>query len=500
MIVQKDTASDTGDRIILRVFAKGTFKLDSAAHLGSGEEGTTDMMLLLDTNGLPIIPGTSIAGAGRSYLAKRMFPWDKYIDQKRWDDLKLFGYKKGGHLTQSPLYVSDATVVDDTVSIAIRDGVRLDRKIGVADDKAKFDYEVIEAGTEFKINLQLTIRESDPKDELTQQFYALLEGFKKGEIRLGKRTSRGLGRGTVNEWEIAQLDMSQEKDILAWLKDEIDESLWKKKDSSYESTLKDLRSFFKITADFNLRSSMMIRQNLIDSKDMDKDLDVDMIHLCSKGSPLAPGSSLAGALRTQVELIASTLWDSAEEVSLVLNEMFGPVHSEDKPSDLWKSRLTVEETFIENGKPAKKERVAIDRFTGGSLEHAKFNEAPVEGESKDKKAKLRLTITLENPQDCEIGLLLLTLKDLWFGRCGIGGEASLGRGLLEGTRAKLLLKRYNETTGETNLQEWKLNDQFNLSDEEKAQQLKKFVKTAQNKPEQAYNAKYSRRSKEKEKR
>jgi hypothetical protein len=45
----------------------------------------------------------------------------------------------------------------------------------------------------------------------------------------------------------------------------------------------------------------------------------------------------------------------------------------------------------------------------------------------------------EEPIEPEIGLLLLTLKDLWTGDLPLGGESSVGRGRLRGLRAELSL-------------------------------------------------------------
>ena len=40
-------------------------------------------------------------------------------------------------------------------------------------------------------------------------------------------------------------------------------------------------------------------------------------------------------------------------------------------------------------------------------------------------------------QDWEVGLCLLLLKDLWLGRTALGGEKSIGRGLLTGLGARI---------------------------------------------------------------
>jgi hypothetical protein len=123
------------------------------------------------------------------------------------------------------------------------------------------------------------------------------------------------------------------------------------------------------------------------------------------------------------------------------------------------------------------------------LDRAKFNEAPwVSGE---RGATLRLDITLENPIDFEIGLLLLALKDFWLGRANLGGEASLGRGRLRGERALLTLRHCGG-----NHQRWLLQQgqggQISCGKGDK-DSLEKFVEAAKDCPKE-YNPIISRRS------
>lgn len=74
-------------------------------------------------------------------------------------------------------------------------------------------------------------------------------------------------------------------------------------------------------------------------------------------------------------------------------------------------------------------RVSIDRFTGGTRDGALFNEQPLFG---GRQSLVTVDLQLANPQEYEIGLLLLLLKDLWTGDLPLGGEISTGRGRLGG--------------------------------------------------------------------
>ena len=174
-----------------------------------------------------------------------------------------------------------------------------------------------------------------------------------------------------------------------------------------------------------------------------------MTHLHSNGKPVIPGTSFAGAFRHRANLIADAIgWDNGCKDEDFVCEMFGPIHEQDKNiqqtehTDLWASRVTIEEHIVKNVKPQWQDRVAIDRFTGGSLQSALFNQKPVYPCPIKAKTEtnVRLRLTLEEPEKAEIGLLLLTLRDFWYGHAALGGETSNGQGTLQGITAKLKFK------------------------------------------------------------
>ena len=464
------TTKHADDVVVRRLYARGTWKLHSVAHFGGDETGIADMCLLKDTEGKPFIPGASIAGAVRSFLAKQRLSWTEYRKgfTAEPDELKRFfgGAEKANTVEDSDpmsaLTVADAYCVPNRGTTSIRDGVRVHAKSGSATDKAKFDLEVAERGTEFVLNLECIIYEGDRNYDLTALFLAILHGFQNGNIHLGARTRRGYGRGKVASWEIRDLQMKNPKDVLAWLRDDP----W----SCCQSNLipralpSDKREYFRIEADFELRTSLLIRSS---SADPNAPNEVpDMTHLHSNGKPVVPGTSFAGAFRHRAALIANILnWSKQPKDKDAVCEMFGPVHEQDQPTnqqkELWASRVWIEERLVKRVKLQWQDRVAIDRFTGGSLDGALFNEKPAYPLSLEELANkrtgpnLRLRLTLEEPDEAEIGLLLLTLRDFWHGHAALGGETSNGRGTLQGIKARFKFK--NATSSSTEV--WKVLDQ-----------------------------------------
>ena len=448
------------DAVVRQLYARGKWKLDSVAYFGGDETGIADMCLLKDPNGRPFIPGASIAGAARCHLAKQLMTWADYsdkvgIDKEPPELKKLFG-GAGDQDSMSALIVADAVCVSKEAKTFIRDGVRIVHESGIAADGEKFDVEVVERGTEFELEFVCIIRKEDKQSELVELFLALLHGFKQGDIQLGARTRRGYGRGQVDNWDVRDLRMDNKQHVMAWLSGDV----WSTDQGEIKLPSnplpKDQRRFFRIEADFQLRTSLLIRSSSAEPK------DPDMVHLHSNGKPVIPGTSFAGAFRHRANLIADAIgWDNGCKDEDFVCEMFGPIHEQDKNiqqtehTDLWASRVTIEEHIVKNVKPQWQDRVAIDRFTGGSLQSALFNEKPVYPcrINSEPETNVRLRLTLEEPEKAEIGLLLLTLRDFWYGHAALGGETSNGRGTLQGITAELI---YKDGPNPENIDEWKL--------------------------------------------
>ena len=431
----KTATSVAEDAVVRRLYARGRWKLGSVAHFGGDETGIADMCLLRDADGHPFIPAASIAGAARSFLARQSLPWSQYKDKAGLacepPELKrLFGGADKED-SMSALIVADAACACEKATASIRDGVRVNTQSGSAAAGAKFDVEVVERGTEFELCLECVIRHEDDNTELEKSFLALLHGFQQGDIRLGARTRRGYGRGKVVSWEIRDLQMDDPEDVMAWLRG----SVWSRPTSKKtpRPLPSDQRQYFRVEADFILRTSLLIRSSPADPK------APDMVHLHSAEEPVVPGTSFAGAFRHRASLIAATIGWSEDAVS----EMFGPIHKQGRDDtqqeSLWASRVWIEERLVKHVESRWQNRVAIDRFTGGSLQNALFNEEPIF--PKKPTPHLRLMLTLEEPDDAEIGLLFLTLRDFWHSHAALGGETSNGRGTLQGVKADLQLKR-----------------------------------------------------------
>jgi CRISPR/Cas system CSM-associated protein Csm3 (group 7 of RAMP superfamily) len=446
--------------ITKRIIIIGELELLSPTHLGNGDaEGLTDLPLLADDGSehlLPLLTGASIAGALRNYVRvhEKGFYNAEEPHERNSLAVRLFGMVKGD--TDDQTKQSDQggeqskLIVDDArgklpISPEIRDGVRIDGATRTAEDKFKYDLELLPAGTTFPLCFELLIGAQDDEAQLKQALALALHGLESGAISIGARKSRGFGRCVVREWTATTYSLcNSHADLLAWLAADhaewgfrlADDAIRVGKATDVLIALPEdsgKRHVFTITADFALESPLLIR-----SEDplTDDDNQPDFAHMRdSNGRSIIPGTSLAGALRARATRILNTVRPDISQN--MIDSLFGKDMLRDSHNPTT-SRLIVEEVLITGGEMLVQNRVAIDRFTGGALDTALFAEAPQVGGD----VALALTI-YDHPdlkpeqRDAEKGLLLLLLKDLWTGDAALGGTGSIGRGRLRGIRAEI---------------------------------------------------------------
>lgn len=453
-------------KICTRLVVTGNLELTTPAHLGNGEPSDlVDMVLQRDVvDGRPLLPGSSLAGALRAYLQSLDFGY-RVSEVKDSNALaqRLFGGTKGdAEGNQSPLIVDDAFATQpfsenrDGVRIGgkqstlteIRDGVCIDGKTRTALPKFKYDLELLPARTIFPLRFELLLPAEDAA--IKEAFVLALQGLEQGAIAIGARRSRGFGRCRVAGWQWMSYDLRDPEALVRWLRADLDQApaVEPQPISSLlpPPNVVDRREQARLEAHFTLSSPLLIRAEL---PLYDKQGKVsqgadqpDVIHLVDlHGQPVLPGTSLAGVLRARAERILRC-FHSDDQVAKRLQDLFGwmPDSQQEKPCA---SRLIVEETHIKATKTLVQNRVSIDRFTGGAYDTALFSEAPcVAGE-------VTTVITIINPKEYEVGLLLLLLKDLWTGDLPLGGSASVGRGRLRGQQATLQWKQKEQ-------KEWRL--------------------------------------------
>ena len=88
------------------------------------------------------------------------------------------------------IHISDMPVLKN-VKYITRDGIKIDRNTGATEKRAKFDYDVVSAGTEFDLNIELENIENYQLDLIG---LALNDILKDNGDLFGGKTSRGIGK------------------------------------------------------------------------------------------------------------------------------------------------------------------------------------------------------------------------------------------------------------------------------------------------------------------
>ncbi len=265
----------------LRITARLFF--ETAWRIGSGKEGVTmsDLGVVLDPSGQPVLPGSSLKGKLRStcerlahalglsacllneeasgvacvsdvnYYKRKKEDYRKasrlrlddrldWIDRHTCDICKLFG----SPVRASRLSISDGKLNAWANVIQVRDGVVLDRDSRTAVDGLKYDYEVAPAGSEFGITFDL----DNPGDtDLALLGAALFEWHSGSSV--GGFSSRGLGRFRLTDIRITGVDFSDVSQRIRYLTNTEPEDRF--------SDLGDWNAYFtsKISARCNSRSA-----------------------------------------------------------------------------------------------------------------------------------------------------------------------------------------------------------------------------------------------------
>lgn len=191
------------NKLAKAAFIKFIIKTSTPLLIGKGESENTDIDLMVDKNGRPYIPGTSIAGAFRNHLQNVLTNKDSEINL-------LFGNEK-----QSLLYINNGILKSKEFNIRRRDGIEINEFIKTAKNTSKYDYEVLESGAEFEFSLELLLRNNDldKYDDIKNIISVLISEIKNEKVKLGAKTRRGLGsfyiKGDVYSY-LLDLEKSEE--------------------------------------------------------------------------------------------------------------------------------------------------------------------------------------------------------------------------------------------------------------------------------------------------
>lgn len=404
--------------IIKKIIIRGELVLESPLLIGSGLAGVeTDIHVLKNRDGVPFIPGTSLAGALRSVLVQ-------YKDKVA--VARLFGSIEKDVEQQSAVAVQDVTL--NGAKLTVRDGVSLDTYTKSTIKGHKYNYEAVERGARGAFLLEATLRAAlgDAAEDAVAELTTLARQLA-GGIHVGALTAKGFGRVRLADCRLSSYDFTDFAAVTSYLLGEAasqEEAI----EPDAEATATSFSEGLSITADFALNGALIVRDYA--AREADGKDPIAAKQKKSGADYLIPGTSIKGALRHHAEEILDVLGKSQD----MLTELMGCATDTKKQ----RSRLMVEECYIRSGvREVRQSRNRIDRFTGGTVDSALFTEIPVWQEEAGTPT-VRLQLSIRRAEPAEAGLMLYLLRELWQGRLPLGGEAGIGRGTLRGLGASIV--------------------------------------------------------------
>ena len=229
-----------------RYLISAVLELEKPMHIGKGtslEPVGTDMPVIIDQQGKPVIPGSSVKGVLRSEIERilrTLGAQQKKIDGKpiqacdssdpclkreerpdlvnkctingEFDQARfaeeifsrlctaceLFGSGESA----SHVMIKDMSLCSEKIRTELRDGVAIDRDTGTAKSGALFDFEIVPVGAEFALEAIL----ENVEDWQVGLFGIALKLWERGEIALGGKITIGMGFGKLKEISVRMVD------------------------------------------------------------------------------------------------------------------------------------------------------------------------------------------------------------------------------------------------------------------------------------------------------
>ncbi|MCF6331485.1 MAG: RAMP superfamily CRISPR-associated protein [Sulfurimonas sp.] len=379
-----------------------------------------DSPIQKDWNALPMILGTSIAGVLR-----------KDFDKSKVDD--IFGKKNGSKviISNALLLDEDANVNEELLlekshflnlfdNLPIREHTAITSK-GVAKEHSKFDEEIVYKGTRFKFSIEMI---EDDKES----FENILNLLSSTSFRLGGGSTKGFGKFKIQEIKI----------------DSFDENSYKEYSSSLNHTLKDDFKNEKFDPTTHIRYILKIKPDdffMFGSGFGDKDADMTPVYekvidyekgCLSEEMILIPASSIKGAISHRTTFHYNKLQGNTIENGNgieVVKEIFGEAKNSKEKIDGSKGKILISDCFKTNHQKIKTfDHVSIDRFTGGAIDGALFQEKTI---AQDDTWDIEILLE-ENIEDKYKDSFEKALKEITIGMLPLGGLTTKGHGIFRG--------------------------------------------------------------------
>ncbi|HEY5137968.1 MAG TPA: RAMP superfamily CRISPR-associated protein [Methylococcales bacterium] len=464
-------------KIHSRIQISGTLVTETPLHVGGiSNNPEVDLALAVNGQGQYYIPGTSLAGALRSWMIAES-------DEQSVKALWGFQDNKGKEEGHASFVIVEDAAIKDMVQIEIRDGVGIDRLWGSAAEHAKYNRAILPKGTQIPLHLTLEQEKADDSWSSTCSLWGnLIKAMEGGKLRLGASKTRGLGKIILKGVKVREQQLHTRQGMLDVIKNGGSEFTQEKINELLPSNLGSKRPQLTFKIHWEPLEPLMVKAE-------QDGLAVDMLPLVSaveEGhvSFVLPGSSIKGVLRTQAERIVRTVLGRAvpndtdskqrflKQIQLPLVDLlFGAAaktenkeqtggigalsvddcYAEKMTTAAWNAVLTANDAKtlqealnrpdLKNSQQAF--HVAIDRWTGGAADGMLYSVLEPMGITWEP---IRLTVDLpriqeRKPAKCRqlegIALLFLVLRDLATEKIPLGYGTNRGMGAVRITKVHI---------------------------------------------------------------
>lgn len=373
--------------------------------------GNEEDILIDKVSNRPYLPGTSFAGAFRSYIRENN---DNNIAEK------IFG--NGDN--ESKIVIFDS-IAKNKKEIELRPGVRIDNKLGINKKGGFFERQYLVSGHEFKIRIKMYSKNEEEQENMLKVIKAGINGIHSGNFRIGGHKTNGAGILYLKDVEICELNLKDKKDLAIYLEDKYENKLVSIKDEIINIKNKDNYVEFKINCTCDtpilIKGKGNLNHNMPDGTAIQD----------SNGEYYIPGSSIKGSFRNGFSKISK--FKNVEEL---VNESFGKDGGTEQEKSM--GRVYFQDIKVKNSlDKAIYNRIKIDKFTGGVRQGAVLNDKPIKG-NLEFKINYKL-FDKEEKNNKIIALIIYSIKDLLEGVITLGSGNSIGRGKLKGDKIQFII-------------------------------------------------------------
>lgn len=458
-----------------RYLAQITLETVAPLQIGSGEKGIkTDSLMVRDVNDLPFIPGTTLAGLIAQALGKdkeQLMGSQQEGSRLIVTEAKLldkYGNAIDGLADLTQLDQDNKSFVANYERLPIRQHVRISHK-GTATDSGKFDEEVTLKGSRFCFEMELIAKQDE-----SEAFDALLSIIQSPAFRIGSGSRSGFGRIKVVKCLYRALDLRVESDLELYLtKTSLLSAPWNGWQNA-DGKLKE-QVFCKGWTSYKLHDLSPEDFMLFGSGFGDPKTGADMTYvqepyiIWNADGTLAtvtsidktiiiPASSVKGALAHRTAFYYNKLTGAViksdgtlvngkttEKVIGICNAavkaIFGSEGEKNRETGKLENKqrgnILISDVIEVREQPQPKilNHVSIDRFTGGGIDGALFDEQTLY--AKGEKFNFDLMIADDAIADENVRTAFeAALKDVATGMLPLGGGVNRGNGVFIGKATK----------------------------------------------------------------